>query len=188
MKKFKEYLVPTITLCLICLVAGTLLALTNKITAPRIAEIDAQAAQEAMQKVLPDAVEFGENQKDEATGCTWAKALDTDGNVIGYAVTSVGKGGYSGDIKLMVGLSVDGKVSKFDFLAMDETPSIGMKLKTNNEFLAQLLGLSGSAKLKNNGGTVDAVTGATKTSQGITDAVNTALMCYENIKEVGTNE
>ena len=188
MKNIKEYVIPTLTLFVICLVAAALLGLTNGVTAPKIAEIEKQQTQEAMQEVLPDAASFGEIIEDADSGCSYAEAKDSSGNVIGYAVTASGKGGYNGDIKLMVGLDRSGAVQKLSFLSIDETPSIGMKLKTNDSFLGQFLGISGSAALKVKGGQIDAVSGATKTSTGITDAVNNALICYSNIKgEVSAN-
>ena len=39
MNKIKEFIVPTATLFIICLVASVLLGLTNKVTAPRIEQI-----------------------------------------------------------------------------------------------------------------------------------------------------
>ena len=39
MKNFKEFAIPTVALFLICLVATTLLAVTNNVTAPKIAEL-----------------------------------------------------------------------------------------------------------------------------------------------------
>ena len=188
MKSIRDYVVPTLTLFLICLVAAALLGLTNGVTAPRIAEIEKQQTQEAMQEVLPDAAEFGKITEDAESGCSWAEAKDASGNVIGYAVTAAGKGGYNGEIKLMVGINKEGAVQKLSFLSIDETPSIGMKLKTNESFLGQFFGVSGSAALKVKGGQIDAVSGATKTSTGITDAVNNALICYSNIQgEVSAN-
>ncbi|MBQ6542769.1 MAG: FMN-binding protein [Clostridia bacterium] len=184
----KNYVIPTLTLFIICLVAAALLGVTNGITAPRIAEIEKQQTQEAMQEVLPDAAKFGDITDETRSGCSYAEALDPSGKVIGYAVTAVGKGGYNGEIKLMVGLDKDGKVKNLSFLSIDETPSIGMKLKTNESFLGQFFGISGSAALRVKGGNIDAVSGATKTSSGITDAVNNALICYNNISgEVSAN-
>ena len=55
MKNFKEFAIPTVALFLICLVATTLLAVTNKVTAPKIAELSAQTEVETRQKVLPAA-------------------------------------------------------------------------------------------------------------------------------------
>lgn len=185
MKNLKEYIVPTVTLFLICLVAALLLGLTNQVTAPKIAEIEEQTKQEAMKVVFPDADSFSEDK--EANGCTYAEALDADKNVIGYAVTAVGKGGYSGDISLMVGLDNDGKVTATTVLSQDETPSVGGKKVIQSEsFFAQFLGLNENASI--GAGNVDAVSGATKTSTGVADAVNNALLCYAEMKgEVSAN-
>ena len=184
MKVIKEFIVPTVILFAICFVAALLLGLTNDVTAPKIAENAAKAQQEAMAFVLPDAAEFDEEA-----------AENENGIVIGYAVTATGKGGYDGDITLMVGITADGAVNELpdgspaiSFLEESETPSVGGKLKKKADFLVQFAGLTGSAALTKNGGTVDAVTGATKTSTGITDAVNNALLCYSKInKEVSAN-
>ena len=63
MKNFKEFAIPTVALFLICLVATTLLAVTNNVTAPKIAELAEQTEVETRQKVLPAATGFGETQK-----------------------------------------------------------------------------------------------------------------------------
>lgn len=190
MKIVKEFLIPTITLCAVCLVAAVLLGLTNKVTAPVIERLEQQASDEAKAEVMPLAKSFGAVAEDAATGCTYSEAYAEDGSVIGYAVTSDGEGGYNGKITLMVGINAEGAVENISFLSINETPSIGMKLTGNAEWLAQFTGLSGSAALKADSaaGSIDAVTGATKTSRGITDAVDNALECYANITgEVSVN-
>lgn len=63
MKNFKEFAIPTVALFLICLVATALLAVTNNVTAPKIAELAEQTEVETRQKVLPAATGFGETQK-----------------------------------------------------------------------------------------------------------------------------
>lgn len=180
MKNIKDFLVPTVVLFAICLVASLLLAVTNNVTAPKIEENAVIAQQEAMKAVMPGAASFDKEIENEFGTC--AGAFDKDGNVIGYAVTSIGKGGYGGEIKLMVGIGTDGKVKATSVLEESETASIGGKLKTNG-FLEKFIGLSGSAALTKNGGTVDAVSGATKTSTGMTDAVNNALQCCAQINK-----
>ncbi len=179
MSKIKTYVVPTITLFLICLVSAFLLGLTNEATKGTIEANDLRAKQEAQKSVLPEGVDFSEEGENEFG--SYAVAKDADGKTVGYAVTATGKGGYGGDIDLMVGIDNEGVVQNISFLSIEETPSIGMKLKSNMSFLKQLFGLSGSAALTKNGGTVIAVTGATKTSTGITNAVDNALHCYSII-------
>ena len=50
MKKIKEYAAPTVVLLIICVVAALLLAVTNDVTAPKIAEVNAENEAKAMQK------------------------------------------------------------------------------------------------------------------------------------------
>ena len=183
MKAIKQYLVPTFVLFVICFTAALLLGITNDVTAPVIEANAAKAAQQAMKEVLPAAAEFSESETNDCG--TYSKATDASGNVVGYAVTAQGKGGYNGTVTLMVGIDTEGKVVDITVLEIDETPSIGGKVPKNESFMSQFKGLSGSAALKKNGGGIDAVSGATKTSTALTDAVNNALMCYEEVSANG---
>ncbi len=183
MKKIKEYLVPTLVLFIICLVAAALLGITNDVTAPVIEANAELARQNAMKEVLPSADSFGDTIECENGSC--AVAYAADGSVAGYAVTASGSGGYNGPVTLMVGIDSEGKVQNLSFLEIDETPSIGGKIPKNEGFLAQFKGIFGSAALTKNGGSVDAVSGATKTSTAVTNAVNNALLCYEEVKSNG---
>ncbi len=183
MKSIKEFLVPTLVLFFICLVAAALLGLTNDVTAPVIEANAAKASAKAMQEVLPDADRFGDTLENEHG--TYALAYGKGGEVEGYAITAEGKGGYNGTVTLMVGIDSEGKVKNISFLEIDETPSIGGKIPKNTDFLSQFMDISGSAALTKNGGTVDAVSGATKTSTAVTDAVNNALLCFEEVRANG---
>ena len=145
-----------------------------------------------MKEVMPDASSFGEGKEltlENGMTVEYCSALASDGSTVGYAVTSTGKGGYGGDIKLMVGVDKEGKVTKVSVLEQEETASIGGKLMSQESFLNRFIGISGSAALTKNGGSVDAVSGATKTSTGLTDAVNSALLCWQvlNKGEVSAN-
>lgn len=184
MSKIKQFAVPTIVLFIICFVAAALLGLTNEVTSPIIAENDLAAAQDAMKAVLPDAATFGKEGTNDYG--TYAPALDADGNIIGYAITSIGKGGYDGDIKVMVGVTENG-VNGTAVLSNNETASVGGKKVIKNEtFMNQFLGLTENASIGN--GNVDAISGATKTSTGVADAVNNALLCYaQAAEEVSAN-
>lgn len=175
MKNLKEYLVPTLTLFIICLVAAALLGITNDVTAPIIDELAFENEMEARKEVFPDAAEFDEAEtKDEAS---IAPALDENGSVIGYVVVNVGKGGYGGDISVMTGVTVDGKVTGISILSHSETAGLGSKAE-NDDFRDQFKGLTGGitvSKEKAEGNSIKAITGATKTSNAVTSAVNNAI-------------
>lgn len=175
MKNLKDYLVPTITLFIICLVATALLGITNDVTAPIIDELAVENEIEARKEVFPDAADFGgEKTVGEASVVA---ALDENGNTIGYVVANIGEGGYGGDISVMTGVSIDGKVTGINILEQNETPGLGAKSK-NEDFRDQFKGLIKGitvSKEKAEGNSIKAITGATKTSNAVADAVNKAI-------------
>ena len=138
MKNFKEFAIPTVALFLICLVATTLLAVTNKVTAPKIAELSAQTEVETRQKVLPAATQFGETQEMKGGSGTYAVGKDTSGNEVGYVFVTVSKG-YGGDVKIMTGVDKNGAVTGISPLELNETAGLGMKAQ-NASFLDQFKG------------------------------------------------
>ncbi|MCQ2480580.1 MAG: FMN-binding protein [Clostridia bacterium] len=181
MSKIKEFAVPTIVLFIICFVAAALLGVTNKVTAPKIEEINKKNQQEAMQAVMADAVSFDDEQTaDDENSATYAAAYDADGNVIGYAITATGEVGYGDVVKMMVGIDTEGKVTTVKNLENSETASLGGKiLKEGTDFLKRFMGTDDAMA-------VDAVSGATRTSNATKTAVNNAIECYKNIAEGGT--
>ncbi len=189
MKKFniKEVLVPTISLFLISAVVTLLLAVTNSVTAPKIAELQAENANKTKAAVLSVAEEFSEEKTAEYNGAvyTYYEGYNGKGDMVGYVFTTSAKG-YGGDITTMVGIKADGTVSGIDFLSISETAGLGMKADTD-EFKVQYSGKTKDIGLsKNNPGEneIQALTGATITSKAVTNAVNIALELYE---EVGKN-
>lgn len=180
MKNFKMIFVPTIALFLICLVATTLLGVTNYVTAPKIAESAAQAEVETRKKVLASADKFEESKDGK-----YVKGLDKNGSTVGYVFTTSSKG-YGGEIKVMTGVDKDGKVSGVQILELAETPGLGMNATAKPDFLKQFVGKIkgiGVAKSNPQENEIQALTSATITSNAVTSAVNTALENYDLIKE-----
>lgn len=174
MKNLKEYLIPTITLFIICLVATALLGLTNDVTAPIISKLAVETEINSRKEVFPDAAEFGEAEiKGESS---IVPALDENGNTIGYVVVNVAKG-YGGDVSVMTGVDTDGKVTGISILSHSETAGLGAKA-TTEDFRSQFIGLvNGITVSKDKAGdnSIDAITGATITSRAVVNAVNEAI-------------
>ena len=171
MKNFKEFAIPTVALFLICLVATTLLAVTNKVTAPKIAELSAQ----------PAATQFGETQEMKGGSGTYAVGKDASGNEVGYVFVTVSKG-YGGDVKIMTGVDKNGAVTGISPLELNETAGLGMKAQ-NASFLDQFKGKVKDIAVNKNsasGNEIQALTGATITSKAVTAAVNEALSYYDS--------
>ena len=178
----KAILIPTISLFLICLVVTAALALTNNVTADRIAANEQESKNLSMKNVCPDAQTF-----DELIPDTLYEGKNEGGEVVGYAISTATQG-YGGQVKVMTGIA-DGEIIGVDvFYNDDETPGLG-KNTSNASFTDRYKGLTTDSavsvsKDSSDGQTVDAVTSATISSRAVTKAVNEALTIYnENIKE-----
>lgn len=181
MKKFSigDILKPTIVLALICIITSALLAYTNSLTAPIIADLAVQTELNTRKEVLKNASEFVD---EDFNGIAYCTGKDASGNTIGYVFTTSAKG-YGGDVKIMVGVNADGTVAGVQTLSLSETPGLGMNA-TNPSFLEQFVGKTlGISVNKNDPGEneIKALTGATITSKAVTSAVNLALDYYDQI-------
>ena len=177
----KEILRPTLALLVICVVATALLALTNSVTAARIAETERENAVASRRTVMPDAASFGEEQSCDAL--TYCAAFDADGGEIGNVYTAAAKG-YGGAVTVMVGIGKDGKVTGIEILSHSETPGLGAN-STKPAFKNRFVGKEGTltvSKTSNDGENVQAITAATTTSKAVTSAVNAALAADRTLK------
>lgn len=172
-----------LTLLVVTVVAGGALAGVNGLTAPIIAEMEARALQAGLAEVLPSAASFEEVPAEALAGAgapvqaAW-RGLDAAGEPVGVVVQAA-PGGYGGPIVMLVGVEPGGTVHRMKILsAAGETPGLGTKA-TEPAFVEQFLGLSPSIELVRNrppaGNEVQAVTGATISSQAVLDGVNAAL-------------
>ena len=177
----KSIIIPTVALFVICLISTVLLALANNVTAPMISEIAKKSEIESRQKVLTSATEF----KDEKVRDTdFAVGYDKDGNAIGMVFTTTSKS-YGGDLQVMTGISMDGKVAGIEILQINDTAGLGMKAK-NDDFRAQFIGRIKDIIVQKNSSDPDkneitALTGATITSKAVTTAVNEALADFDTV-------
>lgn len=190
MKNLKSIIVTTVALTVICVIAATALGFTNKLTASKIAEVDIKAEKEAMTRVIA-AAEYREGTvTSDGEKYTYYTATEADGSVLGYVLTTTANG-YGGKVKVMVGLDVSGTVAAIEVLdASNETPGLGQNA-AKKSFWEQFSGKSGEIKVaKRNPGKdeIQAMTGATITTNAVKNAVNKALSVYSNIAtEVGSN-
>ena len=167
-----------LTLLAITAVVAAALADVNSITAPAIAELNAQKTQEAIELVLPGG---GEEKADFPATALVSKVYAGDA---GYAV-EVTPGGFDNTITMMVGVDTEGKVLGISIIKHTETAGLGAVAAAGTpageNFRGQFVGASGSVSVTKDGGTMDAITGATITSRAICVGVNAALECVANM-------
>jgi len=187
MSKVKTILITTLALTLICVFFTAALAVTNEITAEKIAEVQKEAEMQAMTRVLPaDNYVVGTVQVADAD---YYAAMDANGTVLGHIFTTSANG-YGGEVKVMTGIAPDGKIIAIEVIdAADETPGLGQNA-TKKTFWEQFKGKSGQLSVVKSGvgeNDIQALTGATITSNAVKDAVNKALTAHKLIKGEAEN-
>lgn len=189
----------TISLMLITLVAGLLLGVVYEITKEPIAKEQQRAKEEAYKEVFKEADSFeavkldAEKVKKElkqqgmdADIDEVMKVLDKSGNAAGYVLTITDHEGYGGDIQFAMGVKSDGTVNGISFLSIGETAGLGMRAK-EDEFKNQFAGkkveqfsyTKSGASADNE---IDAISGATITTNAVTNGVNAGLYYIQTLE------
>ncbi len=188
----KYLLTLTVTLFITCVIVAGLLGGVNAITKDKIAAINWEKTVQAMKAVVadPDNTEFSEAVENTAEMSEAAAAaggtLDSvyevlvGGENAGYAIKVVASGS-QGNIEMMVGVDGEGTVTGVSIVDNAETAGIGSKVMANDALasgvgvLDQFQGKSAADGVLTVGTNVDAITGATVSTKGVTAGVNTAL-------------
>ena len=176
-----------VTLLITCAVVAAALGGVNAVTADKIAAINWENTVNAMKAVVadPDATEFSDAMELTETMTAAASgagaSLDSvyqataNGENAGYAIKVVASGS-QGSIEMMVGVDGEGAVTGVSIVKNSETKGIGSKVMENqNGVLDQFIGRSAADGTLAVGTNVDAITGATVSSKGVTAGVNAAL-------------
>ncbi len=167
-----------LTLLIITAVVAAALGGVNSITAPIIEKINYEKTQAAIEAVLPGGGEALESFADDTGLVRKVYASET-----GYAI-EVAPSGFGGNIVMMVGV-IDGKVSGVSVISQVETAGLGAiaaaKTSAGEAFRNQFIGLSGELAVSKDGGVIDSITSATITSRAVTNGINAALKCAENL-------
>jgi electron transport complex protein RnfG len=187
-----------------CLVAASGLAATYAVTADRIAEQDRKAQEDSLKAAVPDAVSFEEVTDDEllaaaveaagevklgitdengGIGNAIFRALDSSGNAIGWGMR-LGSRGYGGYAQLVIGLDSSGSVTGVSVLSHAETPGLGTKVMDNKELLGRFTELSAGFTSKDVKA-IDGVSGATKSTRAVRNAVAAAGAIYTEVLSKG---
>lgn len=185
----KKHITPVIALFAICVAVTALVACANSLTKDTIASNAAKAAQETMRELIADAAEFTaiETSAEESY-----VAKDKDGAEIGYIFVTVSGKGYGGDMTVMTALDVNGIVMGLEITADEETQGLG-KNAHNENYRDQYVGKETDSYTVVKGeptaeGDIQALTGATKTSNGVTEAVNLAKQALRDHLDGGEKD
>ena len=191
----KEMMRNTGILLAITIVAGLLLGLVYQITKEPIANQEAKAKQEACQEVFEDAASFEAVELVAVDEAAWSEAgygqesiddvmaaKDAAGELLGYVLTVTTKEGYGGDIQFTIGVRMDGTLNGMSLLAISETAGLGMRaeevLKPQfaNKQVEKFEYTKSGATSDNQ---IDAISGATITTNAVTNGVNAGLYYFQ---------
>lgn len=182
----KAFAMISATLCLfaICFVVTFAVAGTRYAFKDRIAEQEWLEKQEIMSRLLKadtyEEVPVGDDNQAY-------QALDKEGKLSGYLFVTAAYG-YGSDVSVMTGIA-NGKVVGIDILdCANETPGLGQNV-AQSSFKRQFAGLTETPVVTKTAAEtaneIQAVTGATKTSNAVASAVDQALVLYDSLTEGG---
>jgi electron transport complex protein RnfG len=194
----KEIIKLTISLTLICLIAGTALTFVNSQTKPRIEASKAVQRTEKLQTILPQAPaalpEVG-----KFDDVTFYKALETEnGPAFAYCAEGSDNSGFGGKVTVLMSLDPAGKILGVLVSEHTETPGIGTRVCNRdvrrslwdvlgitkkdddatvvlapNEYLDSFSGRTADGAFAFDGNNaINPVSGATVSSRAVLNAVN----------------
>jgi len=175
----KDFILPIVVLSLICLFVSGALAIVNYYTDPVIKSASKQRENDAMKEIIPHADEFilldiNNIRLEDNFPKTIASIYNTTNNA-GY-IFLVTTPGYGGEIKLICGITLDGKIIKTATLEHNETQGLGTPI-FDQPHAGQYWG-NDKAGIEE----IDVISGATITSNAYKNGIRDALTAFEILK------
>ncbi|MGM0769513.1 MAG: electron transport complex subunit RsxG [Pseudomonadota bacterium] len=180
---------------LFAIVTGGTIAVTQVMTEDRIAYQAARAEAKALFEIIPesqhdndllrDTVQLPASDRLATSGPVTAWIARADGRPVGLILPAIAPDGYSGNIRLLVGIDPQGRVLGVRVTSHRETPGLGDRIETKkSDWILSFNGRSlGDPRpdrwnVKKNGGVFDQFTGATITPRAVVKAVQKTLVYF----------
>lgn len=188
----------------ITLIAGLMLGVVNDITKEPIAQQEQKAKNEACQNVFAAADSFEAQELADSAqieqvltdaGISGADvdelmaAKDASGALLGYVITVTDHEGYGGDIQFSMGITNEGTLNGISLLSISETAGLGMRAgevlvpqfadKNVSKFTYTKTGVTADSE-------IDAISGATITTNAVVNGVNAGLAYFDKILKGGS--
>jgi Na+-translocating ferredoxin:NAD+ oxidoreductase subunit G len=177
---------------LFVVVSVSILVAVNSFTQPKIAAVERQVMLNTLNQVMPSHY-YDNNLIEDMTWVSAPDALGTtqlmpiyrarlNGEPAGLVIETIAPDGYSGNIRILVGVFADGRIAGVRVLSHRETPGLGDKieLRKDNWILSfdgrQLTETNGHTwAVKRDRGEFEQFTGATITPRAVIKAVKNTL-------------
>jgi electron transport complex protein RnfG len=183
----------TLGIGVFAIVTAGVIAVTQVATKERIAANIAEAEAKALYQIVPPSVDDQLHEHRlpfhapelELDNAAHAWQAIVDGQVSTVIMPVVAPDGYSGGIRLLVGINRDETVAGVRVLAHKETPGLGDKIEPSksdwlNGFVGKTMSGPGddSWAVKKDGGQFDQFTGATITPRAVVNATGRAIQYF----------
>jgi electron transport complex protein RnfG len=189
-----------IVLAVVAAVCTALVALTYRLTAPRIADNEKAYLEQSLRPALANV--FYDNDLSESTlvmppphglpGTEPAivyRLFSEEQPVAAVFVVSA-RGGYAGPIRLLIAIEYSGELTGVQVLEHNETPGLGDLVEpSRSDWLTQFANASLGEPprdrwaIRRDGGAFDQLTGASITPRAIVRAVKETLLYYETNRD-----
>ncbi len=171
-------------LLVICAVTAGVLGIVNALTAQRIYDMAHAKEFEAYAVVLDSSSGYSEVDFDKNAFPTVDSVMaSNDGN--GYVVKSTFSGA-QGNITMVCGVDNDLACTGISIIEHSETSGLGAVAAANSAageaFRSQFVGQGRDIALSKAGGLIDALAGATITSNALTEATANSIAVVESVK------
>lgn len=174
-------------------VAAAILGLVNEGTKAAIARADIEQQNLAIATILPPFTYLGASQKylpaDDKDSLQFFPAFGKDSALVGTAVKTYSKKGFSGLVTVMVGFTTEGNISGFRVLEHKETPGLGSRMagwfSDKNKPRQNVIGTNPDKNkfmVKKDGGSFDAITAATISSRAFLESIRRAYSTWKSEK------
>ncbi len=200
MNKYRSIILSGLILGIFAMVGTTLVGVTHHATIDKIIDNERLALLRKLNQILP------QDQYDNDLLHTTI-TIDADdrlgqkkpskiylakrqGNVSAMIFSVIAPKGYSGEIKILVGINIDGTLAGVRVVHHKETPGLGDSMETDKS--DWIFGFDGKSlnsplekkwKVKRDGGEFDQFTGATITPRAVVQAVHLCLVYFDRHKK-----
>ena len=194
-KRESSFINMVLTLVLVTGIAAAVLGFVYDFTKGPIEVAKLKAQTEAIKTVLPEFDELGETMvvsPGEGQDSLEFFPAYKNGELVGTAIKTYTKSGFSGFISIMAGIDKDGNFSGYSVLEHAETPGLGSKMgvwfnnpEKPNQYVIGKNPESTNFTVSKDGGDIDAITASTISSRAFLDALTRAYSTYKDNKTTG---
>ncbi len=194
MKNVKNIIRIAFPLLLISTVTVAVLAIVNALTAPQIELHTRESLNNSMISFFGEgciAEELSLENRDLTAGSAVGSVkkiykVTIDHTDVGYCFDVIGKGAYKNTIEMLIAVNLDGTVRGISTIVNNETPAKASYVLSDDYYRENYIGhtLSNIEPDKD----VAFISGSTRTSTALNNAIRTALLAFDTLKGGETNE